>query len=120
MFGIQNLSRGPVMLGLLRSLLGGSSDEIDSVLKQGAAVIDVRTRAEFQGGHVAGSTNIPLAEIADGLKGHPPSKPIVFCCASGGRSGQATSYAVSKGFTAVNGGPWTTVNRAIQNLNQEK
>ncbi|MEN9421336.1 MAG: hypothetical protein RLZZ107_810, partial [Bacteroidota bacterium] len=26
-------------------------------------IIDVRTRAEFAGGHVAGSINIPLQEI---------------------------------------------------------
>lgn len=106
------------MLGMLRSLLGGSNDELLQALRQGAIVIDVRTRAEFQGGHVAGSRNIPLNEVPTALEGHPKGKPIVFCCASGGRSGQATSYAASKGFTAVNGGPWTSVNKAVSELQQ--
>lgn len=107
------------MLGMLRSLLGGSNDELVEALRQGAVIIDVRTRAEYQGGHVAGSKNIPLNEVPAALEGHPAAKTIVFCCASGGRSGQATSYATSKGYTAVNGGPWTTVNRAVQHIQEE-
>ncbi|MBU3700190.1 MAG: rhodanese-like domain-containing protein [Candidatus Kapabacteria bacterium] len=103
---------------MLRSLLGGSNDELVQALRQGAVVIDVRTRAEYQGGHVAGSKNIPLNEVSTALEGHPKGTPIVFCCASGGRSGQATSYATSKGYTAVNGGPWTSVNKAVSELQQ--
>jgi phage shock protein E len=106
------------MLGMLRSLFGGSNDELLQALRQGALIIDVRTRAEYQGGHVAGSKNIPLNEVPAALEKHPKAKPIVFCCASGGRSGQATSFAASKGYTAVNGGPWTTVNKAVSDIQQ--
>ncbi len=54
-------------------------------------IVDVRTPEEFMGGNVAGSINIPLHELVSreaevmALK-----QPVVFCCASGGRSGQAT------------------------------
>jgi phage shock protein E len=106
------------MLGMLRSLFGGSNDELLQALRQGALIIDVRTRAEYQGGHVAGSKNIPLNEVPAALEKNPKAKPIVFCCASGGRSGQATSFAASKGYTAVNGGPWTTVNKAVSDIQQ--
>ena len=106
------------MIGMLRSLLGGSGDELVEALKQGAIVIDVRTPAEYQGGHVAGSINLPLNQVPDGLSKYNTATPIVFCCDSGGRSGQATSFAASKGYTAVNGGPWTSVNRAMAQIQQ--
>lgn len=74
-------------------------------------IIDVRTHAEYSGGHVAGSINIPLQEIADRVeevKGMP--QPILFCCASGMRSGQATQYFQSLGVDCENGGGWMEVN----------
>jgi rhodanese-related sulfurtransferase len=74
-------------------------------------IIDVRTHAEFSGGHVAGSVNIPLQEIAgrvEEVKAMP--QPILFCCASGMRSGQATQYFKSLGLDCENGGGWMEVN----------
>ena len=74
-------------------------------------IIDVRTRAEFSGGHVNGSINIPLQEITshvEEIKGM--EQPIIFCCASGGRSGQATQYFKSIGVKCENGGSWLDVN----------
>jgi rhodanese-related sulfurtransferase len=74
-------------------------------------IIDVRTRAEYSGGHVNGSINIPLQEITmhiDEIRAM--EQPIVFCCASGGRSGQATQYFKSIGVNCENGGSWLDVN----------
>ena len=74
-------------------------------------IIDVRTHAEVTGGHVAGSINIPLQEIAgrvEEVKAMP--QPILFCCASGMRSGQATQYFKSLGLDCENGGGWMEVN----------
>ena len=72
--------------------------------KQGT-VVDVRSRGEFMGGHVSGSVNIPLQEIVDRL---PEIKklqsPLVLCCASGNRSGQAHRYLSQQGIDCVNGG----------------
>lgn len=99
-------------MGILGSLLGrGSNTAARELIENGAVIIDVRTPGEFNGGHVAGSKNIPLNEIQKReneimkLK-----KPVVFCCASGGRSGQATSYFKSKGLQCENGGGWMQVN----------
>jgi len=77
-------------------------------------VIDVRTQAEFLGGHVSGSINIPLQEIqqhVDDIK--IMDQPIILCCASGGRSGQATQYLKSLGIDCQNGGSWMDVNYEI-------
>jgi rhodanese-related sulfurtransferase len=74
-------------------------------------VVDVRTRAEFMGGHVAGSINIPLQEIVERESElNEMKKPIIFCCASGNRSGQATAYFKSRGLECDNGGSWLDVN----------
>jgi phage shock protein E len=74
-------------------------------------IVDVRTSAEFQGGHVAGSINIPLNEVVDRADEIMKLKtPVVFCCASGGRSGQATAYFRAQGLECENGGGWMEVN----------
>jgi rhodanese-related sulfurtransferase len=80
-------------------------------------IIDVRTRAEFAGGHVAGSVNIPLQEITqhiDEIRAMP--SPVVFCCASGNRSGQATQYFQSLGVDCENGGSWLEVNYKVSHV----
>ncbi len=77
-------------------------------------VVDVRTPEEFMGGNVAGSINIPLHQIMnrmDEIKSLP--KPIILCCASGGRSEQATMFLQSRGIDCVNGGSWLEVNAMV-------
>lgn len=77
-------------------------------------VVDVRTRAEYIGGHVNGSVNIPLQEITSHIEEiKAMEQPIIFCCASGGRSGQATQYFKSLGVNCENGGSWLDVNYQI-------
>jgi rhodanese-related sulfurtransferase len=76
-----------------------------------ATIVDVRTHGEFMGGHVAGSINIPLQEIPNRVEEFKNmSQPIILCCASGNRSGQATSFLKSHGVECSNGGSWLDVN----------
>lgn len=73
-------------------------------------IVDVRSPGEFSGGNVAGSINIPLQEVQqrmDEIKNLP--QPIVLCCASGNRSGQATAFLKSVGVDCSNGGSWLDV-----------
>ncbi len=77
-------------------------------------IVDVRTPGEFMGGHVAGSINIPLQEVMqriDEIKALP--QPIILCCASGNRSGQATDYLQSLGIDCENGGSWISVQASV-------
>jgi phage shock protein E len=84
---------------------------IETVLKSDKhVVVDVRTREEFAGGHVAGSINIPLNEVPDKIGEFKKMDNIVLCCASGGRSGQATMYLQQNGINCANGGSWLNVN----------
>ncbi len=82
--------------------------------KQGT-IVDVRTNEEFQSGHAAGAVNIPLQQIGNRLSelDNLP-KPLVLCCASGGRSGQAEYFLTQKGIDCCNAGSWFDVHQ-IQN-----
>lgn len=83
---------------------------IEEMIKNGT-VVDVRTPAEFTGGHVNNSINIPLQELPQRLDELRALKePLVLCCASGGRSGMAEQMLQSQGFNCVNGGGWLEVN----------
>lgn len=74
-------------------------------------IVDVRSVGEFQGGHVVGSINIPLQEIDKRIDEIKNLKmPLVLCCASGGRSGQAHHYLSNQGIECVNAGSWMDVN----------
>ncbi len=79
--------------------------------KNRGTVIDVRTRQEFGGAHVAGSVNIPLNEVPASLKElNNMEKPLIICCASGMRSAQAAEYLQGHNIECFNGGSWLEVN----------
>ena len=68
----------------------------------GAALIDVREADEYARGHIPGSRNIPLSELAERsgeIGAH--DAPVFVYCLSGGRSSQAESLLKRAGFTAV-------------------
>jgi phage shock protein E len=70
-------------------------------------IIDVRTNAEFEDGHVAGSKNIPLSELTSRVEEiRAIEGRIWLCCASGNRSGQAAAYLKNLGIECTNIGSW--------------
>jgi rhodanese-related sulfurtransferase len=101
------------MLNFLKRLLGGGpSVDLGELIKNGAIILDVRTKGEYQSGHVKGSINIPLDQLSSNLKKLDSSKSIITCCASGMRSASAKGILKSNGFAEVhNGGSWMSVNR---------
>lgn len=81
------------------------------ILEKSCTIVDVRSRAEYMGGHVAGSVNIPLNEIPDRIEEVKQLKqPLVLCCASGNRSGQAERFLSQLNMESYNGGSWMDVN----------
>lgn len=98
-------------MGIFSSLFGDKSKQIEEYKERGAMVIDVRSPGEFQSGHVKGARNIPLPEVCRRVSeiAHY-KKPIILCCASGARSGQATSTLKKEGIDCINGGSWMKVN----------
>lgn len=98
-------------MGLLNMLgLGAKTNELIEFINKGAIVIDVRTPREYRDGHIIGSKNIPLDTIsskANELK--KLNKPLIICCQSGMRSGQATSFLKNTGIECINGGGWQSL-----------
>jgi phage shock protein E len=81
------------------------------LIAKGAVVIDVRTPAEYAGGHLDASTNVPIEDLpqrlpdVDQLVGGDKSKPVVVHCARGGRAQKAKTQLEAAGYTnVVNGG----------------
>ena len=75
-------------MGLLDLLgLGNKSNEIKEFVQKGAVILDVRTKEEYNDGHIKGSKNIALQSLntkIDEIKKW--NKPIIACCRSGMRS----------------------------------
>jgi rhodanese-related sulfurtransferase len=93
----------------------GPKVDLRAMAKNGAQIIDVRTKGEFQSGHIRGAVNIPLNELQKNLSKLKKEKPVITCCASGMRSGSAKNLLRSNGFTEVyNGGSWISLDRVIQ------
>lgn len=76
-------------------------------IKAGATIIDVRSPEEFRMGANPKSVNMPIDRFPQQMGSLDKSKFYVMCCASGGRSGMATSMMKGAGFkNIVNAGPW--------------
>lgn len=86
--------------------------KLEKIIKENAGtIIDVRTPAEFQGGHAPNSVNIPLHEISKRITELQKMKtPLVLCCASGGRSAQATYILSQHKIDCLDAGSWVNVN----------
>jgi rhodanese-related sulfurtransferase len=96
------------MLDQIKSMFGlGPKVDYAELLKQGATIVDVRTKAEYQNGHISGSINIPLNNLSNHYSKLDKNKPVITCCASGIRSAQGKSILQANGFKEVyNGGGW--------------
>jgi len=85
---------------------------IEKIIKEKkGTIVDVRSPGEFMDGNVNGSINIPLQEIPKRMEELKNMKaPLVLCCASGGRSGQAHGYLLQHGIECYNAGSWLDIN----------
>jgi phage shock protein E len=95
------------MFSFLKQLFQIPNDGITQALQKGAVIVDVRTKSEYEQGHVTGSKNIPLNEIK--LKTEMIrkwNKPVVTVCRSGNRSAMAKKLLKAAGVDAYNGGAW--------------
>jgi rhodanese-related sulfurtransferase len=78
-----------------------SAAEAKAMIDQGVTVVDVRTPAEFGGGHIPQAEHVPLDSILarprDVLKGDN----LIFVCQVGQRSALAAEMAAAVGFTTL-------------------
>lgn len=99
-------------MGLLSFLFGGSKkqDRIIEALQAGAKIVDVRNPDEFKPGHAKGAVNIPLGNLGKKTgQLQTENQPIILCCRSGARAGNAASILQGVGIKSINAGAWQTV-----------
>lgn len=103
------------MIQLFKNIFGsGQKTNLKELVNNGAQIIDVRSKAEYQSGHVHGSINIPLPNLSGNLSKIRKDKPVITCCASGMRSASAKNILKSNGFAEVyNGGGWMSLQNKI-------
>lgn len=88
----------------LASIAQISVADLKAQLDRGESLLllDVRSAEEYANdGHVAGSTLIPLSELANRLGELPTDKPIACICRSGNRSATACDLLARQGFAKL-------------------
>ena len=64
-------------------------------------IMDVRTKQEYDEGHIRDSTLIPVQDIDKRFNELPRDKKILVYCRSGHRSVQASEILVNNGFKEI-------------------
>lgn len=102
-------------MGLLDMLgFGSKTENVKDFTDRNAIIIDVRTVGEFQQGHIKNSKNIPLNTISTKINEIKKlNKPVIVCCQSGMRSGQAAGILKSNGIEVMNGGGWQSLDSKL-------
>ncbi len=103
------------MINLIKNLFNRKKTDFTSLIRNGAAIIDVRTVGEFREGHIRCSRNIPLDSLQSRLgEIKKLQKPVITVCRSGARSSTASSILASVGVTVYNGGAWNQLENRIK------
>lgn len=93
-------------------MIFGKKADLQEVISNGAVILDVRSKGEYQSGHLKNSINIPVDTLEQNIKKIKKDKPVITCCASGARSASALRILKANGFEEVyNGGAWTSLKK---------
>jgi rhodanese-related sulfurtransferase len=76
-------------------------EEARALLENGAQLIDVRVGHEWEAGHIAGATHLPLEELPERVGELDRERPVVLYCRGGTRSTMATDALSEAGYDAV-------------------
>ena len=104
------------MFESLKKLFGFEKVDFAELVRNGALILDVRSKSEYTGGHIKGSINIPLDALQNNFsKLKDKNKVIITCCLSGSRSAAAKNILKANGYSDVyNGGGWRSLNQKIK------
>ena len=86
-------------------------------IKEGV-FLDVRTKSEYQSGHIKNAVNIPVDQIQSNIKKiEKYNKPVIAYCKSGARSGLAVRVLKTYNIEAFNGGSKSKLEKRIEDSN---
>jgi rhodanese-related sulfurtransferase len=94
-------------MGFLGKLFGGERVDVSAATlqPQGVRVIDVRSRGEYQAGHIAGARNIDVGspQFGSSVKALNRKHTYLVYCQSGSRSARAAGAMRAAGLTVLDG-----------------
>ena len=61
-------------------------NKVRDLVEEGAYIVDVRERMEFENGHIKGVINIPSSELRERANEIPKNKQVYLYCRTGERS----------------------------------
>ena len=104
------------MFDIIKELFNKEKTDYAKLVREGAVIVDVRSKNEYSAGHIKGSVNIPVEILKDNLSRlKDKNKTVITCCASGMRSASAKSILRSNGYSNVhNGGGWHSLNSKLK------
>lgn len=76
--------------------------EVDSLVKDGWMLVDVRTKGEFEAGTIPGAVNIPVDELRDRVAEIPEGAKVIAQCQVGLRGNVATQMLRARGVEVAN------------------
>ena len=76
-------------------------NRVRELLNEGATIIDVREKNEYDQGHIKGVSNIPFSEIRERTNEIPTDKPVYIHCRSGQRSYNVALLLKHLGFNNI-------------------
>ena len=103
------------MLSAIKKWFGSpASPDFSKLMADGAIVLDVRTKGEFDSGHLKGARHFPLDTLKQQVSQVKKfNKPVITVCRSGARSAVAKNLLKSEGIEAYNGGAWQSFGSKI-------
>lgn len=78
-----------------------SREEARKLIDEGAQLVDVRAEHEWEVGHIAGATHLPLDELPERAGEIDKDRPVVLYCRGGTRSTMATTALAEAGYDAA-------------------
>jgi rhodanese-related sulfurtransferase len=87
----------------MSNIIEVSPAELDAEIKAGTALflLDVRESDELEVSVLPNVHHIPLGQIENRYAEVPKDQDVVIICRSGGRSGRATEFLMSRGYDRV-------------------
>ncbi|MFT5873564.1 MAG: rhodanese-related sulfurtransferase [Clostridium sp.] len=94
-----------IMIKFNKNVQNVSGEEATKLIREnkGLVILDVRSKGEYQSGHINGSKLMPVSEIASRISEIEKfrGKPILVHCASGSRSPRAVNILLKNKFDQI-------------------
>lgn len=93
-------------MGNFARMLGLGAETLPAVMPKDALLIDVRSPAEYEAGHLRDAILLPVSAVAMHIDRIAPDKsaPIIVYCQSGARSASVRQLLMRMGYQNVHNG----------------